>query len=100
MSVKSPCSPQVEEADADTLDNTDVEVLLDDVYDGAKLLEYTGAEVGTAYVLLSLLLATAEEDELAGDEVLELKVVDTLELREVKPPRAEVEAVGLEAGEE
>jgi hypothetical protein len=27
-------------------------------------------------------------------------VVDTLELREVKPPRAEVEAVELEAGEE
>lgn len=73
--------------------------MLDDVDDGTKVLEYRGAEVETAYALLGLLLATTEDDELKGDEVLRLSVVEVLELRDVKPPRAELE-VELATGEE
>lgn len=95
-----PCSPQDKEADADALDETNDELLLEEVGDGVEVLESAGAEVETAYVLPGLLLATTEDGELADDEMFELKMVDAFELRDVNPARAELEAVELEAGEE
>jgi hypothetical protein len=94
-----PCSPHFVGA-ANALEEVFVEVLLDTVGDRMKVLEYIGTEVESTYVLPGVLLAIVGDEVKAVEEALELKLVEVLGFRELRPPEAEFEAVELKTADD